>query len=128
MLDPENFGIRRALHETVDVLHVGITLLLGRIVFGSHSASGGLPGFASVTRNPDASCGDADADVARIARIDANGVNAWPFRSVGTPFLALGMIPKRTIQLPRVAAVFRFEESSGHGSAPEDAGFVRASC
>src|SRR5688572_22009489 len=72
MLHPERFGIRSALHQTVNILNIGIELLLRRIVLGSHSAPGLFPRLAPVARDPYASGGNADADVAGVARIDAD--------------------------------------------------------
>src|SRR2546422_1678395 len=126
MLHPEYLGIRGTLHEAVDVLNVRITLLFGRIILGAHTAAGLGPGFPGVSRDPDAASRHADADVARIARIDANGMNSGPFGAVRAPLFAFGMVPKRTIQFPGLTTVFRFEQAAGHCPAPDQARLIRA--
>src|SRR5262249_52977057 len=61
-----------------------------------------------------------------ITRIDADGMDAWPLGPVRSPFFALRVIPQRPVQLPRLAVIFGFEESTGHRSTPNFAGMVGA--
>src|SRR5439155_1548401 len=126
VLHPHVFRIRGALHKAVHVLAVGFVLLLFRNVLAPHSASAGIPGFSTVSRDPHSARRNSDTDVLRIARINADGVDAGPFRAVRTPFFAFRMIPKRAIQFPRLAIILRFEKASRHRSTPDHPRLIRA--
>src|SRR5207237_608416 len=126
MLNPEDLRIRRTLHEAMYVLSDRIELVFFRSIFGSHSLAAQIPRFSRIVSDPHAAGGNADVHVTRIARIDADGMDARPLRAVRSPFLAPRMIPERTIQLPRVAIVFRFEETAGHRAGPDQSRLIGA--
>src|ERR1051326_2431392 len=100
VLDPHDVGIRPALHETVDVLQDRLELLFRWRVFGAHAPAADFPGLPGISRDPDAAGRNADADVARVAWVNADGMNARMLRAVQAPVLALRMIPQRPVQLP----------------------------
>src|SRR5438445_10554271 len=72
MLHPQRVGAGGALHEAVHILTVRIELLFGRTILRTHALACQVPGFSSVFRDPYTAGRDANTDVTRIARIDAD--------------------------------------------------------
>src|SRR5438128_8370913 len=126
MLNPQDPRIRRALHQAMHILSDGIELVSFRSIIGSHPLAAQIPRLSCIASDPHAAGGNADTHVTRIARIDADGMDAWPLRAVRSPFFAPRVIPERTIQFPRVAIVFRFEETAGHRAGPDQSRLIGA--
>src|SRR5262249_59543136 len=108
------------------VLNVGLKLPLRRHELGSHAGTAKAPGGAAIARGPDSTAGDADDDVARVARIDADGMDAGVVGATAKPLLAQRIIPERAVECPGVAAVFGPEEAAGQSAAPKRVRLVGA--
>ena len=69
-----------------------------------------------------------DRDVLRIARIDADRVNAGVVLATAAPLRAVGHEPQRLDDLPRCAAILGAEQAAGDRAAPERAVLVERRC
>src|SRR5437867_3540013 len=124
MLHAEHVRMRAALHNAVRVLDIRFELFLWRHIFSAHPGTRRLPGESTVFTSPYTPAGDADGHAARIARINTNRVNARIVGASTKPFFAEGIIPKWTIEFPRIASILGSEQSTGQCAAPHDARLV----
>ena len=62
----------------------------------------------------------------RIARVDADRMDARQVGAAAHPLLALGMIPERADHLPALPVIGRAEQAARQRAAPDDAGLVGA--
>src|SRR5262245_11229600 len=109
MLHPEDLGVGGTLHQAMHVLANRVELQFLWNVFGSHSLAAHIPGFSAVSGDPNATGRDSDADVLRVAWVNAYRMNARPLGSIRSPQFPFRMIPQRTVQLPRITIVFLLE-------------------
>ena len=100
MLHPEHVGVGPALRDHVRVLDVLLELLVGRHEIGAHALCGELPLPAAVARRPHAAARDADLHVTRIARVDADRVDARLIGAAAEPLLAARVVPQRRDRAP----------------------------
>src|SRR5262245_554232 len=107
MLSPEEIGMSGALDDTVDVLNVGIVRLFGRHVCGPDAVGAAVPGTAAIGRDPNATAGNADRNVSRVARIDADRVDAWQIGAAAKPLFSFRIEPERLDKLPSGPVVGR---------------------
>src|SRR5262245_8246386 len=126
VLYPKNVRIHGALDQAMDVLDIRIELLFRWIVLGSHALAARFPGFYGVSCDPYSAGRYTDRNVLLITRVYTDRMNAWVLGPILSPLFALGVIPKRTIQFPRVPIVFGFEETAGHCSTPEHSRLIGA--
>src|SRR5438874_2602949 len=101
----------------------------GSWMFGSSARSGGMYAaripractdqLAPPSRVAQAPPQETNEQPARVARIDADRVDAGRFGAAAEPFAALGPVPERAHQLPGVAAVARAEQPSRQRPRPE---------
>src|SRR5690242_21699727 len=119
MLGPEHIRPRAALHETMHVLRVRIVRPLGRHVRRTHALRALHPGCAVVVAAPYSARGNADADHARIARIDADAVNARLIETAAEPLFALVLVPQRAHELPACRVVVGTEQAAGDRAGPQ---------
>src|SRR5262249_36958625 len=123
MLAPHDLGTRSAARQPVDVLRDRVLAQFRRHVLGVHAAVDEVPRGTLVAARPDAGGRDADADVARIARIDEDGAAARLLAAGdAAPLPPFGHAPERVVQRPGVAAIVGAEEAAGHGAGPQPPG------
>ena len=92
-----------------------------------HAVRGGAPVLAAIVGRPHAAGGNADRDARRIARIDADRGDARIVEPAAHPVLALGQVPQRFVQRPRLAVILRQEQRARNRAAPEPAGLIGTS-
>src|SRR5438105_2240955 len=126
MLHPEDLRVRRALHEAMHVLGDRIELVFFGSIFGSHSLAADIPRLSCIASDPHTARRNANVHVTRVARIDADGMDARPLRAVRPPLFAPRVAPEWAIQFPRVAIVFRFEEAAWHRAGPDQSRLIGA--
>src|SRR5436853_7113303 len=119
MLRPEHVGARRALHDAMRVLDVGIVAALGRHELGVHAVRGEPPAFAAVARLPGAAAGNAHRDAPVVARVDANGMDARMVVTAAKPLGALGPPPQAVDEGPGFAAIARLEQAARNAARPQ---------
>src|SRR5438132_2892978 len=115
----EHLGPRGRLHHAVDVLDVLVVLALRRKVIGVHAARRELPAFAVIGALPYAAARNGDGELARIARIDADRVDARGVVTAAEPLSALLAIPEAAHERPALAPVARAEKPARDGAGPE---------
>src|SRR5579872_6127508 len=98
--------------------------MLGWSIIGIHAIDGAAPGGCAVVADPDAAGGDAEGHVRAITRIDADRRDAGVVEATAHPILAIGQVPQRLVDRPGVAVVFRQEERTGDGAAPDPAWLI----
>src|SRR6185437_7469375 len=107
MLAPDDFRMRGAARQAVDVHGDGILAVFGRHVLVVHAAAiHDAPRLAAVVARPDAGGGDADADLVGPARIDQHRADAGLLAAGDAhPLPALGHGPQRFNERPAFAAI-----------------------
>src|SRR5688572_21870072 len=78
-----------------------------------------LPTFTAIRGPPNSPARDAERDHGGIARVNANGVDAWHFGSAAEPLLALRVIPQASHERPRARAVLRSKKTATDSATPE---------
>src|SRR2546430_215098 len=89
VLDPEGIGPGSTLDQVVRILNVGIILALGRHVRRAHALRPAFPGRPAVPGHPHPATRDADRDVARVARIHADRMEAGQLGTAAEPLPSL---------------------------------------
>src|SRR5688500_440822 len=126
MLDPQCVGVRRALCDEMRALHVGIELPLGRHELGAETAARDVPRSPFIARTPHTTTRHAHEHVTRIAWIDAHRMDSGMIRAAAEPLLAPRVVPRRTVQLPRISIIVRLEEPARQRAAPDDTRLIAA--
>ena len=126
VLHPEELRARLALHQAVRVLDRRLLALLRRHVVGAHAFGGAGPAAAVVVALPDAAAGHRDSEVATVAWVDADGVDAGMVVAAAEPLGALGSFPEFAVEAPAGATVVGAEQAAGDGPGPQRAGPVGA--
>src|SRR5439155_19933009 len=124
VLRPEHVGRAGAADDPVRVLDHRIFCLLRRHVRREHPAGRDRPRLAAIVRLPSSTARDPDENTPRLARIDADRMDAGEIISAAEPLPAFRLVPERTQQPPRIAAVRRVEKPARNGSAPERLGLA----
>ena len=75
------------------ILHVRFELPLGRHERGAQAGAGDVPRLSAIARAPHAATRDSDEDVARIARIHADRMNAGMISAAAEPLFAARIVP-----------------------------------
>src|SRR5262249_45889761 len=83
-------------------------------------------GRAGILGEPDAAGRNADPHALRIARVDADRMDAGQVGAAAVPLLAERMVPQRAHHVPALAVIGRAEEAARQRAAPDDAGLVGA--
>ena len=91
-----------ALHQAMHVLHVGFESARRRHVFGAQALAAQPPIATAVVTAPHAARGHCHPQAARVARIDADRMQARIVVATAVPFMALGAVPQRAHQLPHL--------------------------
>src|SRR5262249_45840114 len=103
---------------------------------GSCACSGGIysarmpsplsaPCAAAASVTPTRAGRDPDRHVLRVARVNADRVDARPIGAAAVPLFAQGVIPERAHDLPALAMIIGAEQAAGQRPAPDGAGLVR---
>ena len=126
VLHPEELRARLALHQAVRVLDRRLLALLRRHVVGAHASGGAGPAAAVVVALPDAAARHRDGEVATVAWVDADGMDAGMVVAAAEPLGAFGSFPEFAVEAPAGATVVRAEQAAGDGPGPQRAGPVGA--
>jgi len=109
VLHPQHVGGGGAGDHAVRVLDVDVIGALGRHEVGAHAIGRQWPGRPSVARLPDAATRHCNRDMARIARVDDDRMDAGVVITTPKPGPSPGFVPKSLAQLPASATVFGTE-------------------
>src|SRR5581483_9585078 len=93
-------------------------------VLGAHAVPALAPGLAGILGVPDAAGRHGDRHVGRVARVDADRMNAGQVGATADPLLAVGMVPQRAYHLPARTVIAGAEKPAGERAAPDHAGLV----
>ena len=124
VLVPHDVGLRGAAGEPVRILDVRGVLLSRRHVLVAHPVGHRASVDPAVVGDPRSAARHADEHRVGITWVDRDGVDARPVVSAADPLGALGHVPQRPHEFPRIAAVDGPEQAAGDRAAPQLAGSV----
>ena len=121
VLAPQHFGLRRAAHDAVRVLHVGVAGLFRRHEIGAHAFGLHLPVGAVVVRDPGAAAAQTDQHLLRVLRVRAYRMDAGFRVAAAEPFGTFRALPQRVDELPTGAEIGAAKQATGNRAGPHGA-------
>src|SRR5271155_5248303 len=128
VLHPYDVRRRGAARDPMRVLNRGVLGLFGRHIRRDETLAKDGPGRAIVAALPYSPAGNGDTYAIRIARVRRHAVNSSSVIAATEPARALGNIPKRSGELPALAAVVGPEQTRGNCADPQPIRMMASAC